>query len=170
MWSTHLHCRNMHSCCCSVTLLCPTLCNPMDYSSPGLPSFTISWSLPKFMSIVTVTPSTNAILWCPLLLPSIFPSIRDFPNESAVCIRWAKYWSFGFSISPSNKYSRLISLKMDWFHLLAVQETLRSLLHSLKASILRHSAFFTVQFSKLYVTTGKTIALIKDLYGPLLAE
>ena len=111
-------------------------------------SLTISQSLPKFMSIVLVMPSSNLILWCPLLLlPSIFPSIRDSSNESAVCIRWPKYWSF--SINPSNEYSGLIFLKIDWCDLFMVQGILRSLLqhHSLKASILWHSAFFMVQLS-----------------------
>ena len=113
-------------------------------------SLTISQSLPKFMSIVLVMPSSNLILWCPLLLlPSIFPSIRDSSNESAVCIRWPKYWSFSFSINPSSEYSGLISLKIDWCDLLMVQGILRSLLqhHSLKASILWRSAFFMVQLS-----------------------
>ena len=125
-------------------------------------SLTISQSLPKFMSIVLVMPSSNLILWCPLLLlPSIFPSIRDSSNESAVCIKWPKYWSFSFSINPSNEYSGLISLKIDWCDLFMVQGILRSLLqhHSLKASILWHSAFFMVQLSQPYVTTGKTIAV-----------
>ena len=124
-------------------------------------SLTISQSLLKFMSIASVMPSNHLILWCPLLLPSIFPSMRDFSNESAVLIRWPKYWSFNFSISPSSKYSGLISLKIDWFDFLAVQGTLRSLLqhHSLNALILRHSTFFMVQLSQLYMTTGKTIAL-----------
>ena len=120
-------------------------------------SLTISWSLPKFMFIVSVIPSSHLILWCPLFpLPSIFPSIRDFSNESSFRIRWPKYWSF--SISPSTEYSGLISLKIDWFDPLAVQGTFRSLLqhHSLKASILWHSAFFMVQLSQLYVTTEKT--------------
>ena len=90
-------------------------------------SLTISWSLPKFMSVAPVMPSSHLILWCPLLLlPSIFSSIRDFSNESAVCIRWPKYWSFSFSINPSNEYSGLISLKIDWFDLLAVQGTARA--------------------------------------------
>ena len=125
-------------------------------------SLTISWSLPKFMSIALVMPPSHLILWCPLLpLPSIFPSILDFSSEPAVCIRWPKYWSFSFSISPSNEYSGLIPLKIDWFDLLAVQGTLRSLLqhHSLKASIFQHLAFFMVQLSQPCVTTGKTIAL-----------
>ena len=104
-------------------------------------SLTISQSLPKFMSIASVMPSSRLILWCPLLLLSIFPSIRDFSKESAVHIRWLKYWSFNFSINPSNKYSGLISLKIDWFDLLVVQRTLKSLLqyHISKASVLRCS-------------------------------
>ena len=134
-------------------------------------SLTISRSLPKFMSIAWVMPFSHLIFWCPLLLlPSIFPSVRDFSSQSAVClyqmtidvrIRWPKYWSFSFSISPSNEYSGLISIKMDWFDLLAIQGTLRSLLqhHSSKASVLWHLAFLKVQLSQLYVTTGKTIAL-----------
>ena len=125
-------------------------------------SLTISPNLPKFMSIASVMPSRHLILWCPLLfLPSIFPSIRDFSNESAVYIRWAKYCSFSFSISPSSEYSGLISLKIDWFDLLAVQGTVRSLLqhHSSKASILWRSAFIKVQLWQPCVTTGKTIGL-----------
>ena len=112
-------------------------------------SLTISQSLPKFMFIASVMPSSHLILWCPLLLlPSIFPRIRGSSNESAVCIRWPNYWSFGFHISPSNEYSGLISLKTDWFDL-AVQGAFRSPLqhHSFKASILWHSAFFMVQLS-----------------------
>ena len=131
-------------------------------------SLAISWSLPKFMSIALMMPSRHLILWCPLLLlPSVFPSIRDFSSESAVRIRWPKYWSFSFSISPSNEYSGLISLKIDWFDLLAVQGTLRSLLqhHSLKASILQCSAFLTVQLSQPYMTTGKTTALTVRTFG-----
>ena len=127
----------------------------------GFLSITISWSLPKFMFIASVMPSSHLILWHPLhLLSSIFPSIRDFSNESAVHIRWPKYWSFRLRINPSNEYAGLISLKIDWFDL-AVQGTLRSLLqhHSLKIPILWCSAFFTVQLSPPYVTTGKTIAL-----------
>ena len=125
-------------------------------------SLTISQSLPKFMSIASMMPSSHLILWHPLLLPSIFPSIRNFSNESTVHIRWPKYWSFSFIISPSNDWSRLISLKIDWFDLLAVQGTFRSLLqhHRLKAYIFCHFSFFTVQLSQLYMTTGKIIALI----------
>ena len=107
-------------------------------------------------------PSNHLILCCPLLfLPSIFPSIRVFSNELALHIRWPKYWSFSFSISPSNEYSGLISFKIDWFDLCAVQVTLKSLLqhHSLKASVLQHSAFYMVQFSHPYMTTGKNVAL-----------
>ena len=106
-------------------------------------------------------PSNYLILCYPLLLPSIFPSIRVFSNESALCIRGPKYWSFSFSISPSNEYSRLLSFRIEWFDLLAVQGTLKSLFqhHSSKASVLQHSAFFMVQLSHPYMTTGKTIAL-----------
>ena len=119
-------------------------------------------SLLKLMCIESLMPSNHLILCCPLLLlPSIFPSIRVFSNESALCIRWPKYWSFSFSICPSNEYSGLISFRMDWLDLLAVQGSLKSLLqhHRSKASILQCSAFFMVQFSHLYMTTGKTIAL-----------
>ena len=122
------------------------------------------WSLHKLMSIQSVMPSNHLILCCPLLLPpSILPSIRVFSNESVLRIRWPKYWSFRFSISPSNEYSGLIFFRMDWLDLLAVQGTPKSLLqhHSSKASILRHSAFFIVQLSHPYMTTGKTIALTR---------
>ena len=128
---------------------------------------TNSWSPPKFMSIESVMPSNHLIFCSPLLLlPSIFPSIRVFSNESALCIRWPKYWSFSFSISPSNEHPGLISFRIDWLDLLAVQGTLKSLLqhHSSKASILRGSAFFTVLFSHSYMTTGKTIALIRQTF------
>ena len=128
-------------------------------------SITTSWSLVKLRSIALVMPSNHLIPCRPLfLLPSSFPSIRVFSNESALCIRWPKYWSFSFSISPSNEYSGPISFRMDWLDLLAVQGTLKSLLqyHSSKASILQHSAFFIVQLSYPYMTTGKTIALAKQ--------
>jgi len=126
-------------------------------------SITNSRSLLKFMSIKSVMPSNHLILCHPLLLPSIFPSIRVFSSESVLHIKWPKYWSFNFSISPSNEYSGLISFRMDWLDLLAVQGTLKSLLqhHSSKLSILWHSAFFIVQLSHPYLTTGKTIALIR---------
>ena len=123
------------------------LCNPMDCSTPGFLSITNSQSLFKLMSIVLVMPSNHLILCRPLFLPpSIFPSIRVFSNESVLCIRWPTYWSFSFSISSSNEYSGLISFRMDWLDLLAVQGTLHSLLqhHSSKALILQHSAFFIV--------------------------
>ena len=136
----------------------------MNCSTPGFPSFTLSLSLLKLMSIELVKPSNHLILCYPLLLlPSILPSIRVFSNESVLHIRWPKYWNFSFNISPSNEYSGLISFMMDWFDLLAVQGTLKSLLqnHSSKASILRHSTFFIVQLSHPYMTTGKTIALTR---------
>ena len=133
-------------------------------------SITSSQSLLKLISIVSVMPSNHLILGRPLVfLPSIFPIIRVFSNESALCIRWPKYWSSSFNISPSNKHSGLISFRMDWLDLLAVQETLKSLLqcHSSKASILWCSAFFMVQLSHPYTTTGKTIAWLD---GPLLTK
>ena len=137
-------------CCCSVTQSCLTLCDPMDGSTPGFLSFAISWSLLKLMSIESVMPSNHLILCHPLLLlPSVFPSFRVFSDESALGIRWPKYWCFSFSISPSNDYSELISFRIDWFDLLAVQGTLKSLLqnHNSKASIPWRSAFFMVQLS-----------------------
>ena len=138
-----------------------TLCNPMDAASQGSLSITNSRSLLKLMSTELVMPSNHLILCCPLLLlPSIFPKIRVSSNQSVLHIRWPKYCSFSFSISPSNEFSGLISFKIDWFDL-AVQGTLKSLLqhHSSKASVLRCSAFFIVQLSHPYMTTGKTIAL-----------
>ena len=127
-------------------------------------SITNSWSLPKLMSIESMMPANHLILYHPnLLLPLIFPGIRAFSNESVLRIRWPKYWNFSFSISPSNEYLELIPFRMDWLDLLAVQGALKSLLqhHSSKASILQHSAFFTVQLSHQYMTTGKTIALTR---------
>ena len=138
----------------SVAQSCLTPCDPMDCSTPGLLSFTISQSLLKFLSIDLVMPSNDLILCCPLLLlPSIFPSIRDFSNEPVPHIRWPKYWRFSFSISPSNEYSGLISFRMDWLDPLAVQGTLKSLLqhYCSKASTLWHSAFFIVQLSHPYM-------------------
>ena len=130
-------------------------------------SITNSRSLPKLKSIESVMASNHLIFYCPLFLPpSIFPSIRVFSNESVLCIRWPKFWSFSFSISPSNENSGLISFRMDWLDLLAVQVTLKSLLqhHSSKASILRCSAFFIVQLSHPYMTTGKIIALTRRTF------
>ena len=127
-------------------------------------SITNSWSSFKLMCIVSVMPSDHLILCHPLLLPpSIFPSIKVFSNESVLHIRWPKYWSFSFSISPSNEYPGLISFRMDWLDLLAVQGTLKSLLqhHTSKASVLQRSAFFIVQLSHPYMTTGKTIAMTR---------
>ena len=127
-------------------------------------SITNSRSLPKLMSIESVLSSSHLILCCPLLLlPSIFPNIRVFSSESSLCIRWPKNWSFRFNISPSNEHPGLISFRMDWLDLLAVQGTLKSLFqhHSSKGSILLHSAFFIVRLSRPYMTTGKTIALTR---------
>ena len=144
----------------SVTQLSPTLCAPMNCSTPGLP---VHHQLPEFtklMSIESVMPSNHLILCCPLLLlPSIFLSIRVFSNESTLRMRWPKYWSFSFSISPSNEYSGLIFFRMDWLDLLAVQGTLKSPLqhHSSKTSVLWCSAFFTVHLSHPYMTTGKSL-------------
>ena len=136
-------------------------------------SITNSWSFLKLMSIELMMPSNHLILYRPLLLPpSVFPSIRVFSNESILCTRWPKYWSFSFSISPSNEYSRLISFRIDWFDFLAVQGTLKNLLqhHSSKASLLQHSAFFIVQLSHLYMTPGKTIALTRwTLVGKIMS-
>ena len=136
-------------------------CNLMDCSTPGFPVHHQLLELAQTYAHVSVMPSNHLILCHPLLLlPSIFPSIRGFPKELSLHIRWPRYWSLGFSISPSNEYSGLISFKIDWLDLLAVQGTLKSLLqhHSSKA-ILQHSAFFMVQFSHPHMTTGKTIAL-----------
>ena len=148
----------------SVAQLCPTLCDPKNRSTPGLP---VHHQLPESTQThvhQSVMPSSHLILCHPLhLLPPIPPSIRVFSNESVHRIRWQKYWSFSFSISPSNEHLGVISFRMDWLDLLAVQGTLKSFLqyHSSKASISRHSAFFTVQFSYPYTTTGKTIALTR---------
>ena len=129
-------------------------------------SFTISWNLLKLMSIESVMPSNHLVLYHSLLLPSIFPRIRVFSDEQALHIRWPKYLSLSFSISLSNEYSGLVSFRIDWFDLLAVQGTLKSLLqhHSSKASILWCSAFFMVQLSHPYMTTGKIIALTRQIF------
>ena len=139
----------------------------MDCNTPGLLSITNSQSLLKPLSIESVMPSNHLIFCHPLLfLPSIFPSIRVFSDESALHIRWPKYWSFSFNISPSCAHSGLISFRVDWLDLLAVQGTLKSLLqhHRSKASVLQCSAFFIVQLSHPYMTTGKTIALTRQTF------
>ena len=130
-------------------------------------AITNTWSLLKLMSIKSVMPSNHLILWCPLLLlPSIFRIIRVFSNESVIHIRWPKYWHFSFNVSPSNEYAGLISFRMDWFDLLAFLGTIKSLIkyHSSKASILLCSAFFMLQLSHPYMTTGKTIALTRWIF------
>ena len=139
---------------------------PRATAHPASLSITNSWSSPKPTSIELVMLSNHLILCLPFLLPPVFPSIRVFSNESALRIRWPKYWSFIFSISPSNEYSGLISFRMDWLDLLAVQGALKSLLqyHSSKASILQCSAFFIVQLSHPYMNTGKTIALTRRTF------
>ena len=149
----------------SVAQSCSTLCDSMAAACQASLSITNSRNSLKLTSIESVMPSNHLILCPPLLLPSpIFPSIKVFSNELALHIRWPKYWSFTFNISPSNEHSGLISFRMDWLDLLAVQGTLKSLLqhHSSKPSILWLSAFFTVQLSCPYMTTGKTIALTRQ--------
>ena len=151
----------------SVTQSCPTLCNTMNHSRPGLPVHHKLWSLLKLMPIELVMPSSHLIHCHPLLLlPPVPPCIRVFTNESTLHIRWPKYWSFSFSISPSNEHPGLISFRMDWLDLLTVQGALKSLLqhHSSKASIFWHSAFFIVQLSHPYMTTGKIIALTRRTF------
>ena len=148
----------------SVAQLCLILCEPTDYRTPGLP---VHHQFPEFTQALVhwigdaIQPSHP--LLSPLLLPSIFPSIRLFSNESVLCIRWPKYWRFSFSISPSSEYSGLISFRIDWLDLPVVQRTLKSLLqhHSSKASILQRSAFFIVQLPHSYMITGKNIALTR---------
>ena len=145
----------------------PLFATPWIEARQASLSITNSRSLLKLMSIESVMPSNHLILCCPLLLlPTIPPSIRVFSNESALHIRWPKYWSFSFNISPSSEYPGLLSFRMDWLDLLAVQGTLKSLLqhHSSKASIFRHSAVFTVQLSLPYMATGKTIALTRQTF------
>ena len=153
----------------SVQLLCHVWLSatPWTVACQASLSITNSWSLLRLMSIELVMPSNHLILCHPLLfLPSIFPRIRVFSNESALRIRWPKYWNFSFNISPSSEHPGLISFRMDWLDLLAVQGTLKSLLqhHSSKASIFWHSVFFTVQLSHPYMTTGKTIALTRRTF------
>ena len=150
----------IRSFCCSVTRSCLTLCSPTDAARQAALSFTVS-QLSQTLSPESVMPSNHLVLCHPLLLPSIFPSIRVFSNQLTLLIRWPQYWSFSFSISPSNEHSGLISFRMDWFDLLTVQGTLMSLRqqHSSKPSVLQCSVFFMVQLSRLCVTTGKTTAL-----------
>ena len=147
----------------SVTQLCLALCDSKDCSTPGFPVHHQLLELTQTHVHQVGDAIQPSILCCPLLPPSIFPSIRVFSNESVLCIRWPKYWSFSFRISPSNEYSGLTSFRIHWLDLLAVQGTLKSLLqhHSSKASILWCSAFFTVQLSHPYMTTGKTTALTR---------
>ena len=156
---------NTEYCCCSTAKLCPTLRNPMDCSMPG---FSVLHCLPGFTQtyVHQVCDAIHLILFHPLLLlPSIFPSMKVFSNESVLCIRWPKDWSFSFSISPSNEYSGLISFRIHWLDLLAAQGTLENLLqhHSTKASILWLLAFFIVQLSYPYMTTGKPKLLLDGL-------
>ena len=151
----------------SVIQSCPTFATPWTAARQASVSIHNFWSLLKLMSIASVMPSNRLILCRPLLLPpSIFPSIRVFTNELVLCMRWPKYWSFSFSIIPSKEHPGLIFFRTDWLDLLAVLGTLKSLLqhHSSKASILRRSAFFTVQLSHPYMTTGKTIALTRRTF------
>ena len=161
------HCRNTKDykrLFSSAAQLCLTLCDPMNCSSQASLSITNSRSSLRLTSIESVMPSSHLILCHPLLLlPPIPPNIRVFSNESTLLMRWPKSWSFSFSISPSNEHPGLISLRMDWLDLLAVQGTLKSLLqhHSSKASILQCSTFFIDQLSQLYMTTRKTIALTR---------
>ena len=158
-WFLPYNNANLSCCCCFVQALIHVqlFATPWTAACQAALSITNSQSLLKLMSIESVIPSNHLILYLPLLpLPSIFLSIRVFSNESGLCIRWPKYWSFSFSISPSNEYSGLISFRMDWLDLLAVQGTLKSLLqnHSSKALILQRSASFIVQLSHPYTTTG----------------
>ena len=169
---------NQHLGVCSVQFSRSVVSNSfrphgLQHARPPCPSITNSRSLLKLMSIVSVMPSNHLILCCPLFLPSIFPSIRVFSNESVLHIRWPKYWIFSFSISPSNEYSGLISFRIDWLDLLVVKGTLKNFLqhHSSKASILQCSVFFMVQLSHLHMTTRKTMTTektfdFKDLCWP----
>ena len=156
----------MKFCCCSVAQSCLTLCNLMDCSTPGFP---VLHHLPEFAQthVQRVGDASNHLILCRPLLPwpSILPCIRVYSNESALHIRWPWYWSISLSTSPSNEYSGLISFGIDWFDLFTIQGTLKSLLqhHSSKISVLQYSAFFLVQLSHPYMTTGKTIALTIQL-------
>ena len=159
---TEFH-KGVFCCCRSVAKSCPIFQAPWTAAHQASLSFTISQSVHRLMSTESVMPSNHLILCHPLLLlPSIFPSIRVFLNESALWVRWLKYWSFSFSIIPSNEESELISFRMDWFDLLSIQGNLKSLLqyYSSKTSIIQHSAFFMAQLSHPHMTTGKTISLM----------
>ena len=161
-----------HCCCCLVTQPCLTLYNSMDCSKPGFPVLHCLTEFVQNHVPESVMPSSLLNFCCLLLLPSIFSSIRVFSNELARHIWWPKYWSSNFGISPSNEYSELISFRIDWCHLLAIQGALKSLFqqHSLKASILRCSAFFVVQLSHLYMTTRKTRAFtIQTFVGKVMS-
>ena len=148
------------TCCCSVVQSCLTLCDPMNCSTAGFPDL---YHILEFAQTHVPTlemPFNHLISHCPFLLPSVFPNIRNFSNESALLIRWPKYWSFSFSIGPSSEYWWLFSFRIDWFDLLALQRTIKSPLHhNSKASILWCLTFFMVQLPHLYMTTRKTIAL-----------
>ena len=148
--------ENSICCCCSVAQSGLTLCNPMDCSTPGFLVLHHLLSLLKLMCIKSVMPSKHLILSCPLLLPSVFSSIRVFSNESALCIRWPKYWSLSFNISPSNEYSGLVSFRMDWLDLLAVQGTLKSLL--------QHLQFKSINSSVLSLLYGPALTSIHDYW------
>ena len=159
---------SVYICCCSVVQSCLILCYPMVCSTPGIPVLTISQILLKLMSVESVMPSNNFVLCCPfVLLPSNFPSIRVFSNESAFHIRWPKYWTFSFSISPSNEYSELLSLRIYWFDLFTVQGRLKSLLqyHSSKASILQGSAFFSPTLTSIHDYRKNHSFDYKDIHG-----
>ena len=161
-------CIYLYVCCWSISKSCLTLCNHMDQA---LLSFRITRSLFKSMSTESVMLSNHFILYCSLLWLSVFPRIRVFPNESILCIRWPKYWSFSFSITPSNEYSGLISFRINWFDILAVQGTPKSLLqhHTLKASVLWGSAFFMVQLYHPYVTTDKVSLTIQTFVSKMMS-
>ena len=170
LWNTRCFTWKVNSSLAAFLLFtqsCLTFATPWTAALQASLSIIISRSLLILMSIESVMPSSHLILCHPLLLlPSIFPSIRVFSNESALCIRWPKYWSFSFNISPTNEHLGLISFSMEWLDFLVVQGTLKSLLqhHSSKASVLWHSAFFTVQLSHPHMSTGKTIALTRQTF------
>ena len=156
-------------CCCSFAKLCPTVCNHMDCSTPGFPVLHYLVGFVQIHVHVSMMPSSHLILCYPLLLPSVFPSIRVFSSELALRIRWAKYWSFSFSISPSNEYSGLISFRVDWLDLLAAQGILKSLLqhHSSNASVLQCSAFFMVKLLHPYMSVSRfSRSVVSESFRP----